>query len=46
MKLFDFARAVETGKKSYYLSNDISIAIATVIEKFGKREYRVLGDKL
>ena len=45
-EIVDFARAVETGKKSYYLSNDISIAIATVIEKFGKREYRVLGDKL
>lgn len=45
-EIVDFARAVETGKKSYYLSNDISIAIATVIEKFGKREYRVLGEKL
>ena len=40
-----FARAVESGKKSYYVNNDISIAIATVIDKFRRREYRRLGEE-
>lgn len=42
-EIVDFARAVEMGKKSYYLKNDISVAIATVIEKFERREYREIG---
>lgn len=44
-EIVDFARAIESGKKSYYLNDDISVAIATVIEKFERREYRELGEK-
>ena len=42
-EIVDFARSVQSKKKSYYLNNNISIAIATVIEKFQKRDYKELG---
>lgn len=38
-----FARAVANGKKDYYVSNDISLSITSVIEMFSKREYREIG---
>lgn len=41
-----FARAVANGKKDYYVSDDISLSIASVIEQFSKRDYRELGKSL
>ena len=38
-----FARAVEHKKKNYYISDDISIAIAGVIGKFNDKQYIRLG---
>lgn len=38
-----FARAVENKKRGYYLKDDISLNIATVIERFSKRKYKELS---
>lgn len=38
-----FARAVENKKRGYYLKDDISLTIATVIERFSKRKYKELS---
>lgn len=38
-----FARAVENKKRGYYLKDDVSLAIATVIERFSKRKYKELS---
>lgn len=38
-----FARAVENKKRGYYLKDDVSLAIATVIECFSKRKYKELS---
>lgn len=38
-----FARAVENKKRGYYLKGDISLNIATVIERFSKRKYKELS---
>lgn len=38
-----FARAVENKKRGYYLKDDISLTIATVIERFSKKKYKELS---
>ena len=38
-----FARAVENKKRGYYLKDDISLNIVTVIERFSKRKYKELS---
>lgn len=38
-----FARAVENKKRGYYLKDDISLNIATVIERFSERKYKELS---
>lgn len=38
-----FVRAVENKKKNYYISKDVSLMIASIIEQFNNREYRELG---
>ena len=38
-----FSRAVENKKRGYYLKDDISLNIATVIERFSKRKYKELS---
>lgn len=38
-----FARAVENKKRGYYLKDDISLTIATVIERFSERKYKELS---
>lgn len=38
-----FARAVENKKRGYYLKDDISLTIATVIESFSERKYKELS---
>lgn len=38
-----FARQISNGKKNYYVSNDVSLSISSVIEQFEKRDYRELG---
>lgn len=38
-----FARAVENKKRGYYLKDDVSLNIATVIERFSKRKYKELS---
>lgn len=38
-EIVDFAKAVESGKHSTYIGEEISIAITGIIEKFNKGEY-------
>lgn len=38
-----FAMAVENKKRGYYLKDDISLTIATVIERFSERKYKELS---
>lgn len=42
-EILAFARAVENKKRGYYLKDDISLNIATVIERFSKRKYKELS---
>ena len=40
-----FARAVENCRRSHFINKDISVAIASVIGKYYRREYRELGGR-
>ena len=42
-EIVSFARAVENKKRGYYLKDDISLTIATVIERFSERKYKELS---
>lgn len=40
-----FVRAVASGKKDFYISEETSLAIVSVIEKFHNRNYKNIGTK-
>lgn len=42
-EIIAFLKSIESGRSNLYLSNDISVTISSVIERFNNREYRTIG---